>query len=150
MPMTADNLPADVIEAVNRGHLIEAIKRLRQQRNLGLKEAKDLVDQYRLGVISAPNPATGTDELPEDVRAALARGQKIEAIRLLRDHTGLGMKDARDRVDAHEPPPTGNPPATIRDGSAAPAQGLWWFLALAAVAAAAYVLLRAPGAEAPL
>jgi len=39
-------LPAPVIEALRTGKKIEAIKLLRLERNLGLKEAKDLVDDY--------------------------------------------------------------------------------------------------------
>lgn len=37
-------LPAEVVEAINAGHKIEAIKRLREARGLGLKDAKDIVD----------------------------------------------------------------------------------------------------------
>lgn len=37
-------LPPEVIEALNAGHKIEAIKRLREARGLGLKEAKHIVD----------------------------------------------------------------------------------------------------------
>ena len=35
-----------MIEALTKGHKIEAIKILRQERELGLKEAKDAVDRY--------------------------------------------------------------------------------------------------------
>lgn len=41
----AEELPADVRAAATRGHRIEAIKLLRGQRGLGLKEAKDLLDR---------------------------------------------------------------------------------------------------------
>ena len=37
-------LPPDVLEALEKGQTIEAIKRLRRATGLGLKEAKDLVD----------------------------------------------------------------------------------------------------------
>jgi hypothetical protein len=36
--------------------------------------------------------------LPDDVRRALSAGQKIEAIRLLREAKGLGLKEAMDLV----------------------------------------------------
>jgi hypothetical protein len=39
-------LPADVVEALEQGNKIEAIKRMRRQTGLGLKEAKDAVDAY--------------------------------------------------------------------------------------------------------
>lgn len=40
------DLPDDVIAAIRAGHKVEAIKRLREARGLGLKEAKDAVDAY--------------------------------------------------------------------------------------------------------
>jgi len=40
------NLPDKVIEAINRSRKIEAIKLLREEWNIDLKEAKDCVDNY--------------------------------------------------------------------------------------------------------
>lgn len=40
--------------------------------------------------------------LPPQVAAELARGNKIKAIKLLRQATGLGLKEAKDAVDAAE------------------------------------------------
>lgn len=42
--------------------------------------------------------------LPEDVRMALGAGQKIEAIRLLRKHTGLGLAQAKAAVESSSLP----------------------------------------------
>lgn len=39
-------LPANVLEAIHARRKIDAIKLLREQRNIGLKEAKQLVDAY--------------------------------------------------------------------------------------------------------
>lgn len=38
--------------------------------------------------------------LPDDVRAALDQGRKIDAIRLLRGRTGLGLAEAKAAVEA--------------------------------------------------
>ncbi len=47
-----EKLSASVMEAVRSGHTIQAIKRLRAEKDLGLKEAKDIIDReidaYRL------------------------------------------------------------------------------------------------------
>jgi len=51
--------------------------------------------------------------LPEDVRAALAAGKKIDAIRLLRTRTGLGLAQAKAAVESGFVP-----------DAAAPQQGL--------------------------
>jgi ribosomal protein L7/L12 len=39
--------------------------------------------------------------LPPEAAAALARGELIQAIKLLRASTGLGLKDAKDAVEAY-------------------------------------------------
>lgn len=46
IPEKAQDLPAAAIEALVRGQKIEAIKIVRENRGLGLKESKDAVDQY--------------------------------------------------------------------------------------------------------
>lgn len=40
--------------------------------------------------------------LPPAAVEALARGDKIEAIKITRQHTGLGLKEAKELVDRHE------------------------------------------------
>jgi len=45
-PREEVGLPPPVVEALRKGNTVEAIKLLRLERNLGLKEAKDLVDDY--------------------------------------------------------------------------------------------------------
>ncbi len=48
--------------------------------------------------------STAVKNLPEDIRAQtldlLARGEKIEAIKLVRASTGCGLKEAKDAVEA--------------------------------------------------
>ncbi|HEX8203856.1 MAG TPA: ribosomal protein L7/L12 [Isosphaeraceae bacterium] len=39
------------------------------------------------------------DELPGQVRALIAQGRKIEAIKAYREATGLGLKEAKDAVE---------------------------------------------------
>jgi hypothetical protein len=45
-PRHSADLPKAAIDALWQGNVIEAIKVVRQERNIGLKEAKDLVDAY--------------------------------------------------------------------------------------------------------
>lgn len=42
----SSDLPKAAVETLRRGNLIEAIKIVRQDRNIGLKEAKALVEDY--------------------------------------------------------------------------------------------------------
>jgi hypothetical protein len=39
-------LEPEIIEILKTGHKIKAIKKLRELRNIGLKESKDIVDNY--------------------------------------------------------------------------------------------------------
>lgn len=41
--------------------------------------------------------------LPEDVVAALVQGNKIEAIKRLRTARGMGLKEAKEAVEAYAP-----------------------------------------------
>jgi hypothetical protein len=45
-PSRSPDLPKAAVEALWQGNVIEAIKLVRQERNLGLKEAKHVVDVY--------------------------------------------------------------------------------------------------------
>jgi hypothetical protein len=103
MPDSSHPLPRNVLDAIQRGNLVEAIKLLREQTGLGLKEAKDLVDSQ----VGASGPARGGWSLPLPPAAAAAwqQGNEIEAIRLLRAETGLGLKEARQLVEGSFPSP---------------------------------------------
>jgi hypothetical protein len=46
-PLPDDGLPDDVLEALEAGQRIEAIKRLRSARGIGLKQARDIVEAAR-------------------------------------------------------------------------------------------------------
>ena len=168
-------IPPEILKHWQSGHKIEAIKQLREQGGLGLKEAKDLLEASdepdfvqhgateqtqaiqqlreqleKLGMKdatllldqlnrdgAAPGSSfssiktttttvngktttsvtvsgdhaeaiealmSGANVVPAKTRAevedAMARGNKIEAIKLLRDATGLGLAQAKDHIDA--------------------------------------------------
>ena len=102
-------LPPDVLEALQNGRTIDAIKRLRKHSNFGLAEAKAAIEAYarsRAGELAAANApvveAFKQDAgrvLPPAVLEALQRGDKIAAVKLLRERTGIGLKAARERID---------------------------------------------------
>jgi len=48
------------------------------------------------------NIASSKPALSSEVIEAIERGNKIEAIKLLRESTGLGLKEAKDIIDAYE------------------------------------------------
>lgn len=153
-------IPQKILKHWRSGRKIDAIKQLREQSGLGLKEARDLLEASdgpdfvhqgaaRQTQVSRPvrdprDPAgtvplsalssiktttttvngktttrvtvsgdhaeaiealmSGANAVPAEIRAevedAMARGNKIEAIKLLRDSTGLGLAQAKDHIDA--------------------------------------------------
>ena len=106
---------------------IEAIKRVRELTGLGLKESKDYVEALPRAALydlptPVPPPVAGTNLAAPDlteVSALLAGGNKIAAIKRLRELTGLGLKEAKDYVEAM---PSGGPlPVLPSAGSAPPA-----------------------------
>ncbi|MEI3844766.1 MULTISPECIES: hypothetical protein [unclassified Microbacterium] len=99
---------AEIDRLVATDQKIAAIKVLRDHQPLSLQEAKDRVDAWIPG--SAPRPASvapggfSADSLPPTTRAEIDRlvatGQPIAAIKILREATGLGLKESKGVIDA--------------------------------------------------
>ena len=160
----ADFLPPKVQDALRRGNLIEAIKLLRASGNFGLKEAKELIEAFQrsqAGQVEpkprqadlrpnqgerkpGPSEVKSKAAMPATVADALKQGNRIEAIRRLREQTGMGLKEAKDAVElqahVHQSTPGGLSPGQVPDSPRA----LWWTVGLLVVAAAflAYFLMR--------
>ncbi|MFK3677762.1 ribosomal protein L7/L12 [Microbacterium sp. NPDC090218] len=124
---TVSGLTSDVVAEIDRlvaaGQKIHAIKLYRERSGVGLKEAKDRIDHWSVST-TAPHLAavsnatavhssiTPTALTPSSVRASLpagvasdidrlvAGGEKIVAIKALRQHTGLGLKESKDLIEA--------------------------------------------------
>ena len=94
---------AEVCALLNSGKKIEAIKRVREQTGLGLKEAKDLVDALERGlsvsIHAGPHSPAGFSNPDDEARKLVAAGKLIEAVKLVREHKHLGLKEAKDYVD---------------------------------------------------
>ncbi len=132
-PETASAYPgldiAEVRRLIAAEHKINAIKFVREKTGMGLKEAKDFVEALEAGT-PPPIPAKSPPSGPifsdphgsgidwERIRSELAHGRKIEAIKLYRAQTNVGLKEAKDAVEMFErgqipPPPTAPPPPSI-------------------------------------
>lgn len=90
-------LPPDVADALARGNKVEAIARMRAATGMSLASAKDAVEGRASVHLGREFPAPA---IPADVLTELARGNKVEAIRRLREATGLGLKESKDAIDA--------------------------------------------------
>ncbi|GIJ46422.1 hypothetical protein Val02_33080 [Virgisporangium aliadipatigenens] len=93
----------EVMELVRAGRKIEAVKLVRERTGLGLKEALDAVEAIaaggRMPDIKRQRAASIGDARAE-IMALKARGQAIPAIKLIRQVTGLGLKEAKDLYEA--------------------------------------------------
>jgi ribosomal protein L7/L12 len=85
---------------IRQGRKIEAIRVYRAQTGVGLAEAKAAVEAIER--VGSPPPAR-EDPAPDDVDAdlweLLKKGQKIAAIRLYRQRTGIGLAEAKAAVE---------------------------------------------------
>jgi len=101
--LTADvsaDLSADdarALELVRAGKKIEAIKVYRECHQVGLGEARDAVEALAAGRKPA---AEATPEDDEDVLELMRGGKKIEAIKIYRGRYNVGLKEAKDAVEA--------------------------------------------------
>ena len=106
-------LPMDKLTELERlalsGKKIEAIKLFRTLYGVGLNEAKDAVEKIASGApVDMPGAPVQSSSLADADQAArlaemaqLARtGKKIEAIKLYRALYGVGLKQAKDAVEA--------------------------------------------------
>lgn len=111
---------AEVDRLVAAGQKIQAIKLYRQHTGVRLQEAKDRIDHWSVSttaphlaaVSHAAAASSSITATPSSVRGALpasvvsevdrliAADQKIQAIKLVREHTGFGLKQAKDIVEA--------------------------------------------------
>ncbi|MFC4564233.1 hypothetical protein ACFO4E_20420 [Nocardiopsis mangrovi] len=98
---------------------IQAIKGIREETGMGLKEAKELADALREGRplpagVASPTGSAGTGGAGrggtlERARLLIRRGKQIQAIKGIREETGMGLKEAKELADA------------LRDGRPLPA-----------------------------
>jgi ribosomal protein L7/L12 len=113
MPLSQTTL-AQIQHLTLAGKKIEAVKLMREVTGLGLKESKEAVEALEAGqsldwLLTGDTPAPGLAD-PQDPdsasRAALLAlvqaGKKIDAIKLYRQWTGLGLKEAKDAIEALE------------------------------------------------
>jgi ribosomal protein L7/L12 len=100
MKPTRPALPDAAIAALRDGHVIDAIKLVREQTGLGLAEAKAAIDAYLSGA-SVHRVAGQGASIPLSAIAMLEAGNLIGAIKATRAGTGLGLKDAKLTVEQH-------------------------------------------------
>lgn len=85
-----------------QGQKIAAIKLYREQTGTGLAEAKNAVERIERGERGEYVPDSKTDftGLDQQILQLLSAGKKIQAIKIYRQQTNVGLKEAKDAVEA--------------------------------------------------
>jgi ribosomal protein L7/L12 len=99
MSSEAEQLVAELQALLAAGRKIEAIKRYREATGVGLKEAKETVEAIQRNE-PLPERKPVDSALENEVVSLLEGGRYIQAIKLYRERTGVGLKDAKDAVKA--------------------------------------------------
>lgn len=95
-------------ELVAANDRIGAIRVLREATGMGLAEAKAVIETVAAGgtlpagsapLRSAPDP----NAIPAEARRIAVAGNRIQAIKMLREHYGVGLKEAKDLLDQAVP-----------------------------------------------
>jgi len=107
VPQQPDSFEGRILLLMQAGKKIEAIKIFRQETGSGLKEAKDAVEALAAGQPIARRSGESVENIGVDPTSlegqvlALMQGQKkILAIKFYREQTGVGLKQAKDAVEA--------------------------------------------------
>ena len=96
---------SQLLQLLSEGKKINAIKRYREQTGVGLREAKDSVEQIERTVKQPAMPMPdGWQQDPNntEIISLLRARKKINAIKLYREQTGVGLKEAKDAVEQIE------------------------------------------------
>lgn len=138
-----DPLLAEIRRHLASGNEIEAIKHYREATGVGLAEAKDAVERIEAGKapLSTPADATLPGQAASRIKAMVARGDKLAAIKLYRKAAGVDLKAAKEAVDqmADRLPGSGVYGAhTVERQRGAGVR--WMFIALVVIAALGLVL----------
>ena len=92
-------------ELIDAQQILMAIQVYREATGVSLAEAKQAVEQMmRMETARPPSDSRNFDNpvLESKIRSLLAKGKKIEAVKIYREEYGIGLKEAKDAVDRIE------------------------------------------------
>lgn len=102
----------EVVSLLHAGQKINAIKVYREDTGASLADAKAAVERMemalKLGVspqaqnISEEIESVAGGSLNGEVERLLSQGKKIQAIKLYREQTGVGLREAKEAIDLME------------------------------------------------
>lgn len=88
--------------------------------------------------------SNSTPQLPVAALTALRQGNKIEAIKVIREQQGIGLKEAKDRVDDYLNSQPARQSSVASAQSEAKRRSLLWLALIVAISLLAYYFLSSP------
>lgn len=98
--MSHEDLEQRVRALLAEGRKIEAVKLYKDETGSSLLEAKNQVEAWEAAVESLPAHELTTGDGEAEILRLLGEGRKIEAIQLYRQNLGVGLKEAKQAVEA--------------------------------------------------
>ena len=95
---TPDDLDQQVQRLLEQGKKLEAVKLYMNRTGVSLKEAKDVVESMPRAQNLAERPEVAGN-MEAEILQLMGNSQKIQAIRLYREHTGARLVDAKKAVE---------------------------------------------------
>ena len=105
MPNLQPHQAQKIHELIDASQILMAIQVYREATGVGLAEAKQAVEEMmQMEVARPPSDSRNFDNpvLESKIRSMLAKGKKIEAVKIYREEYGIGLKEAKDVVDRIE------------------------------------------------
>lgn len=89
----------EILKIARQGEKVRAIALLREQNGLGLAQAKNLLEETLENAPTSPIQPLTPQVVMDEIDLALARGEKLQAIKLLCDITGVSLLEAKERIE---------------------------------------------------
>ncbi len=95
-------IPDRITDLLRQGRRLDAVKLLSESTGRTLEESNEEIDRILAGLTARGDDPTTMphDPLPEKVIHLARQGKTIDAIRKLREETGMPLKDAKERIEA--------------------------------------------------
>ena len=92
------DLEQQVRSLLDQGQKIAAVKLYKDQTGVGLAEAKSAVEALEAGA-GSQSPSGICGDLEAELLRLLGRGDKLEAVKLYKDQTGVALIEAKQAVE---------------------------------------------------
>lgn len=87
-----------ILKLLREGRKIEAIKYFKEEMNCSLADSKKYIDELEI----QNNPAKPGIIKEDDVLELLKAGEKLQAIKVYKEQSGCGLKEAKEYVEGLE------------------------------------------------